>query len=124
MRGFVNSFIGADYIDVHGWAVHLRQQFPDRQDMIDAAMHLPIAEDMRQKAVRRIVEAQIDAILADAAAAPYRPFALDPADPAKTAARVLARVGDAAIEHYARRLGVTPAVARQKLLERLSGGAD
>lgn len=122
MPGFVNTFNGADFTDVHGWAMHLRQQFPDRQDTIDAALHLPLPEEMRQIAIRRIVAAQIDAILRDAAAL-WRPCPASAEDRGRAAARALARVGDAAIERYALRLGVTPAVARQQLLEKLTGGA-
>ena len=126
MHGFVNTFNGADFNDVYGWAVHLREQFPERQDAIDAALHLPMPEQKRQIAVRRIVEAQIESLLREAEAGPCRRAPLDTTaeDPAKVAARVLARVGDPAVERFARRLGITVAEARQRLLERMAGGGS
>ncbi len=124
MRGFVNTLTGADYNDVHEWAVHLRQHFPERRDTIDAALHLPISEEKRQIAVRRIIEGQIESLLRYAESAKHREErAVELAsDPVKAAEHTLAKIGDAALEQLARRLSISVAAARQILLERLARG--
>lgn len=124
MQGFVNTLVGADYIDVCGWAVHLRDQFPERRDAIDAALHLPISQEMRHNAVRRIIEGQIASLLTDAAisVSHAQPRAGSRADPARAAATTVSRIGDRALEHLARRLGISIAEARQRLVERLARG--
>jgi len=124
MRGFVNTLNGADDIDVHGWAVHLWRHFPERRDTIDAALHLPLAEEKRQIAVRRIIEGQIECLLREAESRlQWQERLAEPAcNPARTAESALANIGEPALAELARRLGISMEAARRLLLERLARG--
>jgi hypothetical protein len=125
MAAFVNTLSGADADDVNGWALHIRDQFPERTDAIDAALHLPISPGMRDQAVRIVVERAIASLIEPLTEIPRsrRETLLDVADdPLKKAEQKLANIGAPVLAREAAQKGISVEQLKRQLLERLARG--
>lgn len=121
MEGFENSLDGADHHDVHGWALHIHKWFPDRRDVLDDVLHLPISEKLRQATLRQTVLRQIAGIVQGATErdAGTSVGLLEPRhDPANKAANTLLNIGDRALALTAERKGISVAQLQEELMQR------